>query len=706
MRPAALFDDDGFEDNDELYTSTLRNYPTYDIKWDGDLDGDNIINSLDSDWDGDGILNSIEFGYSTRPAGVKANANFAIDPDLGRHVTDPFNSMGDEDGDGIIDIVEDKDLDGEWDEGDETDFDLADTDGDGMEDGFEDFNRNGQVDNAEFYGNEEMPFQDGETDPLSLDSDGDGLPDRFEVMINENEFNYYITDPTVIDTDGDTISDYMELQGWDIEILWGRDYESCDSRKTRTYDDSEVILSEDGKITSDPTSVDTDGDLLSDKDEYGLSNPWLADTDYDGIDDVDEEPGNATIIEATPPEFVPFDDGGELNAYITHKKVEVTMNPKTWFEKVKSMFDYKIQVKFTVKDNAGLQSVYLWVESCGQETYYPDGATEYSVDKTFDARLDKALTNGFDVEVTVYDINSNGAEAETHVDGFLEAAWNALTAFLKALWEAIKELATALFNWIWDKITGLIDTVFKPIIDGIDRFLDAIEKKMENALIQYASTEKVSNSEIDDITDSIFNAPIIKLIMTIIDILDIISLIISPFLYLVKTLISEVVDFIYPIILSALGGEDESGIVSILDFDSAMAFIEDEISRSRSYNGFQASRATTFQNIASGIGFGFLIYMLYAMWDILFEDDDLTEVIEDSLNDILLALIFGVISLIGGFFAFLSATISLVLSGAAVYYLYKVWDKYSILTATLITAISGISLYLSYMNWIDSFDRV
>ena len=40
---------------------------------------------------------------------------------------------------------------------------------------------------------------------------------------------------------------------------------------------------------------------------------------------------------------------------------------------------------------------------------------------------------------------------ETHVDGFLEAAWNALTAFLKAMWEAIKELANAVVDWIWDK---------------------------------------------------------------------------------------------------------------------------------------------------------------------------------------------------------------------------------------------------------------
>lgn len=76
-----------------------------------------------------------------------------------------LNPGGDADGDGIINGLEDKNLDCIRDPG-ETDPTNADTDGDGLSDGAEDINRNGFYD-AEL----------GEFDPTSADSNGDGVPD-------------------------------------------------------------------------------------------------------------------------------------------------------------------------------------------------------------------------------------------------------------------------------------------------------------------------------------------------------------------------------------------------------------------------------------------------------------------------------------------------------------------------------------------------
>ena len=132
-------------------------------------------------------------------------------------------------------------------------------------------------------------------------------------------------------------------------------------------------------------------------------------------------------------------------------------------------------------------------------------------------------------EVQVYDQNDNGAEAETHVDGFLEAAWNALTAFLKAMWEAIKELASAVFDFIWDMISGMMDVVLKPIMNAIENYVDNLkstilditglsEKDMES---RGGSAESLYNLMA---SGNFFNVMFVTYVV-----LDAISVIIYPF---------------------------------------------------------------------------------------------------------------------------------------------------------------------------------
>ena len=77
-------------------------------------------------------------------------------------VRDPH---ADSDGDGLLDILEDRDRDCRVDEG-ETDPDNADSDGDGLEDGYEDVDLNGTWDEAR-----------GEFNPRVADTDGDGIAD-------------------------------------------------------------------------------------------------------------------------------------------------------------------------------------------------------------------------------------------------------------------------------------------------------------------------------------------------------------------------------------------------------------------------------------------------------------------------------------------------------------------------------------------------
>lgn len=108
--------------------------------------------------------------------------------------TDPDNP--DTDGDGLLDGLEDADLNGEFDEG-ETNANDADTDDDGLQDGIEDTNKDGIR-------------QDSETDPRIADTDGDGLLDGIEDADQDGRYETGETDPLNTDTDSDGIPDGQE----------------------------------------------------------------------------------------------------------------------------------------------------------------------------------------------------------------------------------------------------------------------------------------------------------------------------------------------------------------------------------------------------------------------------------------------------------------------------------------------------------------
>ena len=94
---------------------------------------------------------------------------------------------------------------------------------------------------------------------MTLDTDGDGLPDYYEEnMIFIDGFTHIATDKNNKDTDGDRLYD-----GEEIEIVYvynGTDIN--DSTKLTFY----------GKMISDPTKVDSDGDGVSDfRDDFPMN---------------------------------------------------------------------------------------------------------------------------------------------------------------------------------------------------------------------------------------------------------------------------------------------------------------------------------------------------------------------------------------------------------------------------------------------------
>lgn len=174
------------------------------------------------------------------------------------------------------------------------------------------------------------------TGVFNPDTDGDGLSDGLEV-------NIYRTNPLITDSDNDGLDDGTEVVGY-LQVFeltsltfservynWVLEYKVWNGSSYRTYYswlgnswsrpyDRENILIGTGSrhATSDPLSIDTDGDGMDDKMEYEIgTDPRSKDTDNDGLDDLDEFKNYKTILLFYDTDGDLLGDGEEVNVYLT-----------------------------------------------------------------------------------------------------------------------------------------------------------------------------------------------------------------------------------------------------------------------------------------------------------------------------------------------------------------------------------------------------
>ena len=122
------------------------------------------------------------------------------------------------------------------------------------------------------------------SNPLLLDTDGDGLEDALEVLD-------VLSSPLLPDTDGDGLAD-----GQEFELGTSLSQADTDGDGLSDGDEENGLVSrlpdgtEGPRYTSNPRSIDGDGDGLPDIEEMVrfATNPRLDDTDGDGITDREE----------------------------------------------------------------------------------------------------------------------------------------------------------------------------------------------------------------------------------------------------------------------------------------------------------------------------------------------------------------------------------------------------------------------------------
>ncbi|MCJ0618120.1 hypothetical protein JZX76_00805 [Haloarcula hispanica] len=133
-----------------------------------------------------------------------------------------------------------------------------------------------------------IPLANGPTvtlDPNDADTDGDGIPDGEEVDMSETIEHEPPNEKSLVtgyrwtsnpakgnaDTDGDGLVDSLEKGGWTVQTVnksgdvYRYDY-ACET------DDGCEAESDSVRVTSDPTSRDSDGDGLSDTEEKRLTH--------------------------------------------------------------------------------------------------------------------------------------------------------------------------------------------------------------------------------------------------------------------------------------------------------------------------------------------------------------------------------------------------------------------------------------------------
>jgi len=249
---------------------------------------------------------------------------------------------------------------------------------------------------------------------------------------------------------------------------------------------------------SSPLSQDSDGDGLTDFQELqNSSDPLRVDTDGDLISDSSEERGRQSAIEGKDPEFV-----GKITAFVTPRLgcVANTCIVVAW----------EMRLNYTVKDNAGLYFVRTNV--IGEriyETYFGVGTKLADVRVIHEVSLLawKAIVSGFDINVTVADVNGNGIFGEPHADSIVQAVLKALLAVFASFVQTIVDAASKLFEFVWELLNELLRAVLTPLFEAINDFIIELFGPIKHHFPFLEGAGEDPDGIMESILEGVYNSP-------------------------------------------------------------------------------------------------------------------------------------------------------------------------------------------------------
>ena len=305
--------------------------PIPDYLFFGDFDGDDVADANDPDSDNDGILD-VEEDIEGTVVGIEVDPSADTDGDGIPNYRDSgiaadLDDSTDSNSDGIYDIF-DADLDGipNFRDSDSDNDGISDiieaggtnADGDGQVDNATDSNLDGLVDAFDVVSGGALlpnPDSDGDGIPniIDRDSDNDGLPDSSESGGTDADGDGIIDDltdtdldgfadvsdtdhggsnPTLVDTDGDLVIDILDKDSDNDGVTDVVEHGGTDSDGDGNIDGYTTDSDSDG--LADAVDPDHGGSPLSlaDLDEDGIPNARDLDSDNDGYQDILEAEGS------------------------------------------------------------------------------------------------------------------------------------------------------------------------------------------------------------------------------------------------------------------------------------------------------------------------------------------------------------------------------------------------------------------------------
>ncbi len=262
-------DGDGIDDGTEL--------AYWGNQWDGDIDGDGIINLLDNDSDNDGFSDGLELSAGTDPADSTAIVDRIVYEDSEDTNIEGWDIYDNDPAGALISNVEDSERGGR----------VITFEGDGTANGYRFRNRNGGW------------WQNGGHKMLEWSMKYSGNFVIYVATQTTEGFRYLYYTPADYDNLGDATYIHHGLTSLAKDGSWHRfardlEHDLQEAQPGNNLESIQGFLVRgsgyiDDIITSVnfPAGLETDGDNLSDEDElllYGTS-PYTKDTDGDGLDD-------------------------------------------------------------------------------------------------------------------------------------------------------------------------------------------------------------------------------------------------------------------------------------------------------------------------------------------------------------------------------------------------------------------------------------
>jgi hypothetical protein len=180
-----------------------------------------------------------------------------------------------------------------------------------------------------------------------------------------------------------------------------------------------------------------------------------------------------------------------------------------------------------------------------------------------------SLTVGYDVNITVADVNGNGNCTLTHVDGLAEGMIKALIKAWNHFVDEVKKIASAAFDWIWNRITNALNAISKPVIDAIIDFqknMCELWTQISNIISSAGATDNVymdSLSTMLNIVEFFITSPLLTGLIVLLMVIEVVELCIIVYTAGIGTLITSLISpFIKDIIVMALmAGISQSGLM-------------------------------------------------------------------------------------------------------------------------------------------------